>query len=200
MSLDLSMLVRRVADLSARMDLMPSLRWGTVVTASPLTVRLDGDADAVGGLESLTGTLALGARVLVARWNRRGVVLGTSGQRGQVIVPTVSQTAVTGETGYSYSPGLVIYHYGAQHTMPICARWDAGAWTATDNMFWRVAVVPSGVAVPKADYTPVGTLNVQGMAHSLAYRTSTREIIAVPGSSQSVSAGRWMYGTASWIA
>lgn len=88
MSLDLSMLVRRVADMSARLDLMPSLRWGTVVTASPLTVRLDGDTDPVGGLESLTGTLALGARVLVVRWNRRGVVLGTGGQRGQVIVQT----------------------------------------------------------------------------------------------------------------
>lgn len=129
-----------------------------------------------------------------------GVMSQWNGKKWDDGVVRKSQTAVTGEKGYSYSPDLVIHHYGAQHTMPICVRWDAGAWTATDNRSWRVAVVPSGVAVPTVDYMPVGTLNVQGMAHSLAYLTSTREIIAVPGSKQSVSAGRWMYGTASWIA
>lgn len=99
MSLDLSMLVRRVADLARRLDEMPALRWGTVVTSSPLTVRLDGDTDATGGLESMTGALAAGTRVLVVRWNRRAVVLGSPSRRGQDA--TAATVQMSGVGAYS---------------------------------------------------------------------------------------------------
>lgn len=75
---DLTMLLRRVADLSARLDTAPALRWGTVQSTSPLTVLLDGDTQPVAGLGALTSPAA-GSRVLVARWNRRGVILGSPG-------------------------------------------------------------------------------------------------------------------------
>ena len=38
---DLTMLLRRVADLAARLDTVPALRWGTVTATSPLQVLLD---------------------------------------------------------------------------------------------------------------------------------------------------------------
>ena len=158
MSLDLSMLVRRVADLSARLDLMPSLRWGTVVTASPLTVRLDGDADAVGGLESLTGTLALGARVLVVRWNRRGVVLGTSGQRGQVIIQSgstadvaplkveaLAEMTVTFQRPFVSAPTVIASPTNSRYTLEVDAVTSTTATLRVKNTSQYDASTPSHV-------------------------------------------------------
>lgn len=53
-------------------------RWGTVTTASPLAVQLDGDTEPLAGVPVTLETVALGARVLVLIHDRRAVVLGSA--------------------------------------------------------------------------------------------------------------------------
>ncbi|WP_136191974.1 hypothetical protein [Actinomyces procaprae] len=78
MATTLDALVAALADLRRRVDRAPSYRWGTVTSASPLRVRLDGDSAPLGASPvSLVAAPAVGARVLVLLHGRRAVVLGT---------------------------------------------------------------------------------------------------------------------------
>lgn len=94
---------RRFADLAARIAGKPDLRWGVITAVSPLTVRLDGDADPLPGpVPTLEASLLAGERVVVAIQNRRPLILGRGGEnvhrtgRLSVATGTLTQVGTTG--------------------------------------------------------------------------------------------------------
>lgn len=72
----LDYLVDTIAKLSKRVDLVPSFQWGTVTSASPVRVRLDGMTEPLAGPVDALVMPPVGRRVMVMVWNRRAIVIG----------------------------------------------------------------------------------------------------------------------------
>lgn len=129
MSNVLDPILTQISKLWERVDVMPTMRWGTVVAASPLAVQLDGDAVQLPfPPASVISPLREGARVLCVEQNRRVTVVsanvalrGTSAQRDAVfgvpatdaqrvilanIVPTWFNTEKGYHEGYYATTGL----------------------------------------------------------------------------------------------
>lgn len=86
---DLSALVRRVAELAASVSLMPVFRWGVVSGLAPLEVQFDAaDAPMAGVPDTLVSGLRVGERVLVLLYLRRATIVGRGkgGMVGEVIM------------------------------------------------------------------------------------------------------------------
>jgi hypothetical protein len=75
----LDYLVDTIAKLSKRVDLVPSFQWGTVTSASPVRVRLDGMSEPLAGPVDALVAPPEGKRVLVMVWNRRAIIMGAWG-------------------------------------------------------------------------------------------------------------------------
>ena len=67
-------LARRIATLSEKVALSPSLQWATVTNTNPLQIRLDGSDAHLAGIDCI-GTPKMGQRVLAILWNRRVTIL-----------------------------------------------------------------------------------------------------------------------------
>ena len=72
----LDYLVDTIAKLSKRVDLVPSFQWGTVTSASPVRVRLDGMTEPLAGPVDALVMPPAGRRVMVMVWNRRAIIMG----------------------------------------------------------------------------------------------------------------------------
>ncbi|MFA5898145.1 MAG: hypothetical protein WC829_03415 [Hyphomicrobium sp.] len=58
----------------------PTFEWGEVTGATPLTVKLDGDADNMPGTPAtLVSGLQVGDRVMVLSQHRRNTIIGRGG-------------------------------------------------------------------------------------------------------------------------
>lgn len=93
-------LARRIATLSEKVALAPTLQWATVTNTSPLQICLDGSAVRLAGIDCI-GTPQRGQRVLAILWNRRvTIITGNAGAGGGVptgtIVPFAGNTAPNG--------------------------------------------------------------------------------------------------------
>lgn len=76
-------LARRIATISEKVALAPTLQWATVTNISPLQIRLDGSSDAhLSGIDCI-GSPQKGLRVLAILWNRRvTIITGNAGGGG----------------------------------------------------------------------------------------------------------------------
>jgi len=96
-------ILTQISKLWSRVDVMPTMRWGTVLQASPLSVQLDGDTVPLPfPPASAISPIRVGARVLCVEQNRRVIVVsaniatrGTTAQRDAVFgVPTTDSERV----------------------------------------------------------------------------------------------------------
>ncbi len=67
-------LARRIATLSEKVALAPSLQWATITSTNPLQIRIDGSDAHLAGIDCI-GTPKMGQRVLAILWNRRVTIL-----------------------------------------------------------------------------------------------------------------------------
>mgnify|MGYP001791382465 FL=1 len=67
-------LARRIATLSEKVTLAPSLQWATITSTNPLQIRLDGSDAHLVGIDCI-GTPLRGQRVLAILWNRRVTII-----------------------------------------------------------------------------------------------------------------------------
>ena len=67
-------LARRIATLSEKVALAPTLQWATITSTSPLQIRLDGSDAHLAGIDCI-GTPQRGKRVLAILWNRRVTII-----------------------------------------------------------------------------------------------------------------------------
>ena len=82
-------LARRIATLSEKVALAPTLQWATITSTNPLQIRLDGSDAHLAGIDCI-GTPQRGQRVLAILWNRRVTIItgnstssgGTPGPKG----------------------------------------------------------------------------------------------------------------------
>lgn len=75
-------LARRIATLSEKVALAPTLQWATVTNTSPLQIRLDGSDAHLSGIDCI-GSPQRGQRVLAILWNRRvTIITGNAGGGG----------------------------------------------------------------------------------------------------------------------
>lgn len=75
-------LARRIATLSEKVALAPTLQWATVTNTSPLQIRLDGSDAHLSGIDCI-GSPQRGKRVLAILWNRRvTIITGNAGGGG----------------------------------------------------------------------------------------------------------------------
>lgn len=92
----LDYLMQMLAQLKAKTDSIPSVRWATVTQTDPLHVLVDGDSEVLPvSPASLVSGMGVGVRVLVLFHARRVTVLGAAG--GTPGVPVGSVTAFAGE-------------------------------------------------------------------------------------------------------
>jgi len=73
-------LLDQIAKLWARVDQMPTIRWGTVATATPLRVVLDGDIDenenpVLAPAQTAVTGVTTGTRVLCVEQHRRVIII-----------------------------------------------------------------------------------------------------------------------------
>jgi hypothetical protein len=89
---DLSTLMRRIADIYDRIAGKPDLRWAVVTDDTPLEIQYDAaPAPLLGSPDTLVGGLQIGDRVLCAVSNLRVTVIGRA--KGQQIeLPAASET------------------------------------------------------------------------------------------------------------
>ena len=87
----------QIAKLWTALDGKPVMRWGTVFTASPLTVLLDPGMGDPAPARSAAGSHAVGDRVYCAEQNRRVVITGT-GSIGPV--PLTLEPGILGTATY----------------------------------------------------------------------------------------------------
>ncbi len=77
---DIEALKARIFALEETVKSAPYLRWATVVNGAPLSVLIDGDADALPDPpDTLVAGLMAGDRVRVIFQNRRATILGRGG-------------------------------------------------------------------------------------------------------------------------
>ena len=75
-------LARRIATISEKVALAPTLQWATVTNISPLQIRLDGSDAHLSGIDCI-GSPQRGLRVLAILWNRRvTIITGNAGGGG----------------------------------------------------------------------------------------------------------------------
>lgn len=67
-------LARRIATLSEKVALAPTLQWATIINTNPLQIRLDGSDTHLAGIDCI-GTPQRGQRVLAILWNRRVTII-----------------------------------------------------------------------------------------------------------------------------
>lgn len=67
-------LARRIATLSEKVALAPTLQWATIINTNPLQIRLDGSDAHLAGIDCI-GTPQRGQRVLAILWNRRVTII-----------------------------------------------------------------------------------------------------------------------------
>lgn len=67
-------LARRIATLSEKAALAPTLQWATIINTNPLQIRLDGSDAHLAGIDCI-GTPQRGQRVLAILWNRRVTII-----------------------------------------------------------------------------------------------------------------------------
>lgn len=67
-------LARRIATLSEKVALAPTLQWATITSTDPLQIRLDGSDAHLAGIDCI-GTPQRGQRVLAILWNRRVTII-----------------------------------------------------------------------------------------------------------------------------
>lgn len=67
-------LARRIATLSEKVALAPTLQWATITSTNPLKIRLDGSDAHLAGIDCI-GTPQRGQRVLAILWNRRVTII-----------------------------------------------------------------------------------------------------------------------------
>lgn len=67
-------LARRIATLSEKVALAPTLQWATITSTNPLQIRLDGSDAHLAGIDCI-GTPQRGQRVLAILWNRRVTII-----------------------------------------------------------------------------------------------------------------------------
>lgn len=67
-------LARRIATLSEKVALAPTLQWATIASTNPLQIRLDGSDAHLAGIDCI-GTPQRGQRVLAILWNRRVTII-----------------------------------------------------------------------------------------------------------------------------
>ena len=114
-------LARRIATLSEKVALAPTLQWATVTNTSPLQICLDGSDAHLAGIDCI-GSPQRGQRVLAILWNRRVTIIsgnaGANTSGGGVptgtIVPFAGNTAPNGwllcdGTQYSSSSYPTLY-------------------------------------------------------------------------------------------
>jgi len=106
----------QIGKLWARVNLMPVVRWGTVTQASPLRVRLDGDADPLPFTPATTVRgLRPGNRVVCVEQHRRITVI-THADTGWVALTPAA--GFSGEIRYRVSAGLVAVEYDLTGSVP----------------------------------------------------------------------------------
>lgn len=67
-------LARRIATLSEKVALAPTLQWATITSTNPLQIRLDGSDAHLAGIDCI-GIPQRGQRVLAILWNRRVTII-----------------------------------------------------------------------------------------------------------------------------
>lgn len=73
----LAALLGKLHDLTEAVHATPTYRWGTITTAAPLRVRLDGETSPIDGEPDSLARPATGDRVLVLLHRRRAIILGS---------------------------------------------------------------------------------------------------------------------------
>lgn len=92
---DLSLLLRRISDLQAKVDSTPRLEWGTVAQSSPLRIVPDGSVDMLLFTpDTLVKVLVPGERVRYERQNLRVTILGVAGRPRGIPQGTTSQMSM----------------------------------------------------------------------------------------------------------
>lgn len=73
-------LARRIATLSEKVALAPTLQWATIINTNPLQIRLDGSDAHLVGVDCIGTPPQRGQRVLAILWNRRvTIITGNAG-------------------------------------------------------------------------------------------------------------------------
>lgn len=87
-----NLVLKKIAELGSRIDLMPKIRWATVTQASPLRVQMDGDAEPLTITpQTVVRGLSVGARVVCVEQHRRVLVVAGNG-----VARFMAQAASTG--------------------------------------------------------------------------------------------------------
>jgi len=116
----------RIEDLYKRTSGTVTLRWGTVVTSLPLSVRLDGEADPLGIVPvSLVPVLMPGERVVCAAQHRRVTVLLAAGRTGP-LRGTSAQRIALGLTGL-VKPGQSFFDEDENREYVWAGGWKASS-------------------------------------------------------------------------
>lgn len=96
----------QIHKLWGRVDVMPVVRWATVTQASPLRIRLDGDADPmVLTPQSTVAALAVGERVVCVEQNRRIIIISRVEQPERT--GTLTLATGSGSIRWKYDRGAV---------------------------------------------------------------------------------------------
>lgn len=99
----MNLVLKKLAELTGRIDKMPTIRWATVTQASPLRVQLDGDLEplSVTPQAAVVGLVA-GDRVVCVEQHRRVIVCQVSGggmaTQGQASAGTDARLSISPST------------------------------------------------------------------------------------------------------
>lgn len=148
-------ILAQISKLWSRVDLMPTLRWGTVNQVSPLQVTLDGDAAALPfPPQSAVQGLAIGARVVCVEQNRRVVAIASSSEAIGLVNAFAGTTA---PGGWLLCDGAEVSRttYSALFTV-IGTAYGAGNGTSTFNLPNLKGRVPVGRDAAQTEFDVLG--------------------------------------------
>lgn len=158
----LDYLMQMLAQLKAKTDSIPSVRWATVTQTDPLRVLVDGDSEVLQvSPASLVSGMGVGVRVLVLFHARRVTVLGAAG--GTPGVPVGSVTAFAGEhvpAGWLLCDGAT--HSKAQYPALAAVLGATGTGTSFNVPDMR-GRIPMGAGAPSQNTDNAwGSIQLQG--------------------------------------
>ena len=176
MSSILEELARRIAALSEKVALAPTLQWATITSTTPLKVKLDGSDTPLADPDCI-GTPTRGERVLAILWNRRITIItakrgsggGTPGPKGDP-----GERGPQGPQGPAGTPGA----RGPQGERGPQGPQGSQGIQGPPGPAGAGGGVPTGTIVPFAGYSaPTGWLLCDGGQYSASSYSALYAII-----------------------
>lgn len=168
-------LARRIATLSEKVALAPTLQWATITSTTPLKIRLDGSDAHLAGIDCI-GTPQRGQRVLAILWNRRVTIITGRGSGGGTPGPKgdPGERGPQGPQGPAGTPGA----RGPQGERGPQGPQGSQGIQGPPGPAGAGGGVPTGTIVPFAGYSaPTGWLFCDGGQYSASSYSTLYAII-----------------------